>query len=195
MLLQAVARAVPERRARRPREASSTGRSPSADWPAERCVAHAARRRSRPAERPALRFDNGSAASARTAASTWSCSTATTRRRCRGCNVLANPGFGSSCPRSGSAFTWAENSRENRLTPFANDPVGDPTARRSSSATTSAGTSGARRRGRCAAPGRRAASSCRHARRRHALRARERRHPPASSRCSWRRAIRSSSRC
>ena len=29
---------------------------------------------------------------------------------------------------SGSAFTWSENSRENRLTPFANDPVGDPTS-------------------------------------------------------------------
>ena len=26
------------------------------------------------------------------------------------------------------AYTWAENSRENRLTPFANDPVTDPTA-------------------------------------------------------------------
>src|SRR4030095_12209698 len=28
---------------------------------------------------------------------------------------------------SGSAFTWAENSREHRLTPFANDPLSDPT--------------------------------------------------------------------
>ncbi|HEX5760999.1 MAG TPA: glycosyl hydrolase family 65 protein, partial [Thermoanaerobaculia bacterium] len=27
---------------------------------------------------------------------------------------------------SGSGFTWAANSRENRLTPWANDPVGDP---------------------------------------------------------------------
>ncbi|MEO8139251.1 MAG: carbohydrate-binding protein, partial [Gemmatimonadota bacterium] len=26
----------------------------------------------------------------------------------------------------GSAYTWSENSRENRLTPFANDPVSDP---------------------------------------------------------------------
>ena len=31
-------------------------------------------------------------------------------------------------PPSGSAYTWAANSRENRLTPFANDPVTDPTA-------------------------------------------------------------------
>src|SRR4029079_13031158 len=28
----------------------------------------------------------------------------------------------------GSAHTWSANSRENRLTPFANDPTGDPTA-------------------------------------------------------------------
>ncbi|MGD0483291.1 MAG: glucoamylase family protein [Gemmatimonadales bacterium] len=43
-------------------------------------------------------------------------------------NVMANPGFGTVVSASGSAFTWAENSRENRLTPFANDPVTDPTA-------------------------------------------------------------------
>ena len=33
-------------------------------------------------------------------------------------NVIANPGFGTIVSASGSAFTWAENSRENRLTPF-----------------------------------------------------------------------------
>ena len=42
-------------------------------------------------------------------------------------NVLANAEFGTMVSASGSAFTWAENSRENRLTPFANDPVSDPT--------------------------------------------------------------------
>jgi cyclic beta-1,2-glucan synthetase len=42
-------------------------------------------------------------------------------------NVMANPGFGTVVSTSGSAHTWAENSRENRLTPFANDPVTDPT--------------------------------------------------------------------
>ena len=42
-------------------------------------------------------------------------------------NVLANPAFGSIVSSSGSAFTWADNSRENRLTPFANDPLTDPT--------------------------------------------------------------------
>ncbi|HJQ65392.1 MAG TPA: protein ndvB, partial [Gemmatimonadales bacterium] len=42
-------------------------------------------------------------------------------------NIMANPGFGTAVSASGSAHTWAENSRENRLTPFANDPVTDPT--------------------------------------------------------------------
>jgi cyclic beta-1,2-glucan synthetase len=43
-------------------------------------------------------------------------------------NVIASPCFGTVVTASGSSFTWSENSRENRLTPFANDPVGDPTS-------------------------------------------------------------------
>ncbi len=43
-------------------------------------------------------------------------------------NVIANPRFGTIVTTSGAAHTWAINSRENRLTPFANDPVLDPTA-------------------------------------------------------------------
>ena len=42
------------------------------------------------------------------------------------CNVISNPAFGTVVSSSGSATTWSENSRENRLTPFANDPVTDP---------------------------------------------------------------------
>jgi cyclic beta-1,2-glucan synthetase len=42
-------------------------------------------------------------------------------------NVLANPAFGTIVSASGSGFTWSGNSRENRLTPFANDPLTDPT--------------------------------------------------------------------
>ena len=42
--------------------------------------------------------------------------------------MIANPQFGTVITASGSAYTWAGNSRENRLTPFANDPVADPTA-------------------------------------------------------------------
>jgi cyclic beta-1,2-glucan synthetase len=43
-------------------------------------------------------------------------------------NVLANPSFGTIVTSSGAAFTWSENSRQNRLTPFANDPISDSTS-------------------------------------------------------------------
>ncbi|OLC45204.1 MAG: carbohydrate-binding protein [Acidobacteria bacterium 13_1_40CM_65_14] len=43
-------------------------------------------------------------------------------------NVIANPHFGTIVTASGSSHTWSENSRENRLTSFANDPIVDPTA-------------------------------------------------------------------
>ncbi|MDH3792991.1 MAG: glycosyl transferase, partial [Rhodospirillales bacterium] len=42
-------------------------------------------------------------------------------------NVIANPGFGFQVAAEGSGYTWAGNSRENQLTPWSNDPVGDPT--------------------------------------------------------------------
>jgi len=40
-------------------------------------------------------------------------------------NVVANPHFGFQVAAEGSAYTWAENSRENQLTPWSNDPVAD----------------------------------------------------------------------
>src|SRR5262249_20229530 len=43
-------------------------------------------------------------------------------------NIPASPGFGTLITAGGSAYSWAGNSRENRLTPFANDPVSDPTS-------------------------------------------------------------------
>jgi cyclic beta-1,2-glucan synthetase len=43
-------------------------------------------------------------------------------------NVIANAAFGTVVTAGGSSHTWSENSRENRLTSFANDPVSDPTA-------------------------------------------------------------------
>jgi cyclic beta-1,2-glucan synthetase len=42
-------------------------------------------------------------------------------------NVIANPDFGTIVGSAGAAFTWSINSRENRLTPHAGDPVHDPT--------------------------------------------------------------------
>jgi len=41
-------------------------------------------------------------------------------------NVIANPGFGFQVSAEGSGSVWAENSRENQLTPWSNDPVCDP---------------------------------------------------------------------
>ncbi|HLD68007.1 MAG TPA: glucoamylase family protein, partial [Pseudomonas sp.] len=41
-------------------------------------------------------------------------------------NVIANPRFGFQASAQGSGYTWAENSRENQLTPWSNDPVSDP---------------------------------------------------------------------
>lgn len=42
-------------------------------------------------------------------------------------NVIANShDFGFQVSDSGAGFTWAVNSRENRLTPWSNDPVSDP---------------------------------------------------------------------
>jgi cellobiose phosphorylase len=41
-------------------------------------------------------------------------------------NVLSNPRFGCVISEAGSAYTWCENAHELRLTPWHNDPVGDP---------------------------------------------------------------------
>ncbi|HKQ56462.1 MAG TPA: glucoamylase family protein, partial [Candidatus Eisenbacteria bacterium] len=40
-------------------------------------------------------------------------------------NVIANEEFGTVVGATGAAWTWAGNSRENRITPFTNDPVGE----------------------------------------------------------------------
>lgn len=41
-------------------------------------------------------------------------------------NVIANPRFGFQVAAEGSGYTWAENSRDNQLTPWCNDPVSNP---------------------------------------------------------------------
>ncbi|MBK1649207.1 glycoside hydrolase family 94 protein [Rhabdochromatium marinum] len=41
-------------------------------------------------------------------------------------NVLANAHFGTVVSGNGGAYTWSENAHEFRLTPWHNDPVGDP---------------------------------------------------------------------
>jgi len=41
-------------------------------------------------------------------------------------NIIANPQFGFIASETGAGSTWSRNSRENRLTPWYNDPVLDP---------------------------------------------------------------------
>ena len=41
-------------------------------------------------------------------------------------NVVAHEAFGFACTESGPGYTWSGNSHDNRLTPWRNDPVGDP---------------------------------------------------------------------
>ncbi|MGH9372660.1 MAG: GH36-type glycosyl hydrolase domain-containing protein, partial [Vicinamibacterales bacterium] len=41
-------------------------------------------------------------------------------------NVVAHQTFGFAATELGPGFTWSENSHDNRLTPWRNDPVGDP---------------------------------------------------------------------
>ncbi len=41
-------------------------------------------------------------------------------------NVVAHPTFGFVASDMGAGFTWSENSHDNRLTPWRNDPVVDP---------------------------------------------------------------------
>lgn len=40
-------------------------------------------------------------------------------------NVIANKKFGFHISESGAGFTWSNNSRENKITPWSNDPVSD----------------------------------------------------------------------
>jgi cellobiose phosphorylase len=41
-------------------------------------------------------------------------------------NVMSNPSFGSMVSESGSSCCWYGNSQSNRLTPWTNDPISDP---------------------------------------------------------------------
>jgi cyclic beta-1,2-glucan synthetase len=41
-------------------------------------------------------------------------------------NVVGHETFGFACTESGPGYTWSGNSHDNRLTPWRNDPVGDP---------------------------------------------------------------------
>ena len=72
-------------------------------------------------------------------------------------NVIANSQFGTVVSEGGSAYTWAENSHEFRLTPWHNDPSPTPVARPSICAMRRRGISGLPRR--CRRAGRTPTSS------------------------------------
>src|SRR5258707_1186116 len=40
-------------------------------------------------------------------------------------NVVSNPSFGFQVAAEGGGYTWSQNSRDNQLTPWSNDPVSD----------------------------------------------------------------------
>jgi len=40
-------------------------------------------------------------------------------------NVISNPSFGFQVAAEGGGYTWSQNSRDNQLTPWSNDPVSD----------------------------------------------------------------------
>ena len=110
-------------------------------------------------------------------------------------NVLANPGFGTIVSSAGSAFTWAGNSRENRLTPFANDPLTDPTSEAFFLRDEDTGAVWGATPGPLPRRPRRRALGDPPRRRRHALSARRRRPDARNWRSSSPRTIRSSWRC
>ncbi len=43
-------------------------------------------------------------------------------------HVVANPRIGFLATESGGGYTWFENSRENKLSPWSNDPISDPSS-------------------------------------------------------------------
>jgi len=60
-------------------------------------------------------------------------------------NVIANASFGFQVSVEGAGYTWSVNSKENQITQWSNDPVGDRPARSSIFATPIATSCGVRR--------------------------------------------------
>ena len=78
------------------------------------------------AAKPELEFFNGLGGFARNGREYVTVLTAGRTTPAPWINVIASSGFGFQVSAEGSGYTWAENSRENQLTPWSNDPVVDP---------------------------------------------------------------------
>lgn len=79
----------------------------------------------RTSERPDLVAFNGLGGFTRDGREYVITTTAASRTPTPWVNVLANPWFGTIVSESGGSYTWCENARTYRLTPWHNDPVGD----------------------------------------------------------------------
>jgi cyclic beta-1,2-glucan synthetase len=102
-----------------------TGEQPT--WPAA-LIPNAAARSSEAASRPALavpklRYANGLGGFSEDGRQYVVVLDGAAQTPLPWANVLANPDFGSVVSCAGPSYSWSENSRENRLTPFANDIV------------------------------------------------------------------------
>jgi cyclic beta-1,2-glucan synthetase len=82
--------------------------------------------RTLPRGTPALEFFNGLGGFARDGHEYVTVLTAGLATPAPWINVISNERFGFQASTEGSGYTWAENSRENQLTPWSNDPVADP---------------------------------------------------------------------
>jgi len=121
-------------RQRRPRRAGRSARPAGARAALRRRPARSSSRRGAHRSRrsgPRLRFDNGFGGFSEDGREYVIVLDGADETPLPWSNVLANPEFGSLLSSSGAATTWAVNSRENKLTPFALDPVSDRPRRRS----------------------------------------------------------------
>ena len=86
-------------------------------------IPFAARRKTNPIELPTLEFFNGIGGFAANGREYVTILAPDQQTPVPWVNVIANPGFGFHVSAEGAAYTWSGNSRENKLTPWSNDPV------------------------------------------------------------------------
>jgi cyclic beta-1,2-glucan synthetase len=79
-----------------------------------------------PPPRPEMQFWNGLGGFAETGREYVAILEGDARTPAPWVNIVANPDFGFQVSTDGSGFTWSVNSQQNQLTPWSNDPVGDP---------------------------------------------------------------------
>ncbi|XBS68343.1 hypothetical protein ABK905_16525 [Acerihabitans sp. KWT182] len=123
MLLQSVARVtLLARRGKISLQLAEMELPPVTMLPQRRLTLPAAAQIPRPEE---LAYFNGTGGFARNGQEYVTVMDGDTRPPAPWINVIANPDFGFLASARGSGYTWAQNSRENQLTPWLNDAVAD----------------------------------------------------------------------